>query len=151
MDAIQDAEALARRLFEGKTDKLGEPYINHCLRVAEWLPSDATETEKVAAILHDVLEDTTASDIGVGIEFGHDVRHIILALTREPGESYPDFICQVIGAGRSAIRVKLADIRDNLDQSRLSRLGPETQTRLRRKYLPALRALCAALEMYDGV
>lgn len=50
MTAIHDAEALARRLFEGKTDKLVEPYINHCLRVAGLLPADAPETEKVAAV-----------------------------------------------------------------------------------------------------
>lgn len=150
MTPIQEAEALARRLFEGKTDKLGEPYIDHCLRVAGLLPADATETEKIAAILHDVLEDTEWSAAKLTRRFGQEVARIVIALTRLPGEFYPDFICWVIGAGRSAIRVKLADIADNLDHGRLERLPNDVRWRLASKYGPARKALNAALEMYDS-
>ncbi len=42
-----------------------------------------------------------------------------------------------------ALRVKLADIADNMDEERLALLDPQTANRLRRKYKQALKALGA--------
>src|SRR5439155_583269 len=52
---IEDAIILATDLHRGQRDKAGEPYILHPLRVALRLHTDR---ERLAAVLHDVVEDT---------------------------------------------------------------------------------------------
>ena len=50
---------LAADVFKDKTDKAGEPYILHCIRVMNEVDSDE---EKMVAVLHDVEEDTKDSE-----------------------------------------------------------------------------------------
>jgi (p)ppGpp synthase/HD superfamily hydrolase len=56
---LDEATALARRAHAGQTDKAGRPYIEHPLRVMHRLRG---EYEQLAAILHDVLEDTPVTE-----------------------------------------------------------------------------------------
>jgi (p)ppGpp synthase/HD superfamily hydrolase len=127
-------------------DKAGEPYIGHVMRVAARLPDDATDDERVAALLHDAIEDageTMESLRAAGVS--PNAVAIIDALTRREGEFYSDFIARVVAAGRSAVRVKLADIGDNTDPGRTGRLDAATRDRLQRKYAGARAKLEAAL------
>lgn len=55
---LDNAIKFASRVFNGRTDEKGEPYINHAMRVADKME---TEFEKIVAVLHDVLEDTDCS------------------------------------------------------------------------------------------
>ena len=57
--SLEEAIALARRAHSGQTDKAGRPYIEHPLRVMHRLHG---EYERMAAILHDVLEDTPITE-----------------------------------------------------------------------------------------
>lgn len=140
---------LAAGLHVNQQDKLGWPYIGHCVRVMLRLPGDATLDEKLAALFHDSIEDGKASPeylFAKGVP--HGALCIIEALTRRPDETYAEFIARIIAAGRSAIRVKLADIEDNRDPRRLAHLAefdPATATRLAAKYETAAIALTAAL------
>ncbi|MEW6490876.1 MAG: hypothetical protein AB1578_23560, partial [Thermodesulfobacteriota bacterium] len=52
---LEDAIALAVSAHRGQVDKAGAPYVLHPLRVMLPMESD---TEKMAAVLHDVVEDT---------------------------------------------------------------------------------------------
>jgi (p)ppGpp synthase/HD superfamily hydrolase len=55
---LDDAVALAARAHAGQFDKAGKPYIDHPLRV---MARVTTPDERVAAILHDVVEDTAVT------------------------------------------------------------------------------------------
>jgi len=61
-----------------------EPYINHCLRVAS-LVGDYSDKEEliIAAILHDIVEDTTATLLDVNSWFGDKVSSLVLELTND--------------------------------------------------------------------
>lgn len=61
MSALELAIQLAAAAHNDQTDKAGQPYILHPLRV---MLAMATEEERLAAVLHDVLED--CRDITIG-------------------------------------------------------------------------------------
>jgi hypothetical protein len=76
-------------------------------------------------------------DAGITVEFlreqgyREEVLGALDALTRREGESYADFIERAAG-NPLARRVKLADLADNLDASRLPEITPKDQERLAR-------------------
>jgi (p)ppGpp synthase/HD superfamily hydrolase len=111
------AKALARIAHHGQTRMDGvEPFINHPARVATRLASDPATTwgEVLAAWLHDVVEDTAVTFADLQ-DFGFDeeVISIVIALTRDDYETYAEYI-ERVAKNRSAVRVKLADLADNL-------------------------------------
>lgn len=120
----------------------GEAYINHPLRVA----AHATGPAKVAAVLHDVIEDTgvTREELeGKGIPVL--VLDVLDLLTRRENETYRDFIERIATApgeaGRIARDIKLDDIDDNLKGIEL--LPPDEQS-IEKRYLRAQKRLKAA-------
>lgn len=58
MPSIDETIAFIRSAHVGQTDKAGAPYWRHPVSVMERLGADATEDEKLVALLHDVVEDT---------------------------------------------------------------------------------------------
>ena len=137
---LDDAIQVARRAHEGQLDKSGRPYIAHPLRVMGALRN---EHERMAAVLHDVVEDTTVTladltDAGCPPE----VLAALAAVSKQPGEDQAAYLARV-AANPIALAVKLADIADNMSPDRLARLDAETQDRLRTKYESALRQLGA--------
>lgn len=137
---VQTAAAFAERKHAGQLDKNGRPYIEHVLRVAARMEGD---TEKIVALLHDVLEDTDAT-IDELCELGADdeVIEAVSLLRHTHGTSYPEYI-MALAQHPLARAVKLADIADNSDEARLSSLSTETHDRLVRKYQQALEILRA--------
>jgi (p)ppGpp synthase/HD superfamily hydrolase len=138
---IDDAIALARTAHAGQMDKAGRPYIEHPLRVTQRM---VTEEQQMAAVLHDVLEDTsvTANDLR-SADCPETVITAILALTKRPGESLSESMARA-AADPIARAVKLADIADNSDPRRLALLDPAAADRLRRKYAKSLALLTEA-------
>lgn len=137
---VDIALSIAKRAHKGQVDKAGEPYIKHPARVclSRWCCGD--EDRVVVALLHDVLEDSeiTAQElIDNGIP-GHLVQSVE-CLTRKPNESYEDFIERCCSDAIAA-RVKLADLEDNLDITRLTELNEDDLSRLN-KYLRARRRI----------
>jgi (p)ppGpp synthase/HD superfamily hydrolase len=110
--------AIAAEAHAGQKDKGGAPYILHPLRVMLRMEND---TDRIVALLHDVLEDcpgwSPARLRSNG--FSEEIITAVEALTRYPWESYESFITR---AGRNEIarRVKLADLAENCEPSRLS-------------------------------
>jgi len=137
---LEEAVALAGRAHAGQTDQAGRPYIDHLLRVMERIEIESVEA-RMAAVLHDVLEDTevTAQELRRAGCPG-EVVDAVEALTKDDGESYSDFLARVAG-NPMALKVKLADIADNSDEARLALLAPATAERLRDKYSRARRIL----------
>jgi hypothetical protein len=138
-DLVELAKLIACQAHSGQTDKAGLPYIEHVSRVAAAV-SDDPEAEAVAW-LHDVLEDCDAwSGMQIHTQFPASIRYAVSLLTR-----CDDVHCDIYYGGIKcsplALRVKLADIEDNADESRLALLDEKTADRLRRKYKKALEAL----------
>ena len=107
------AYELASEYHSGQVDKFGVPYLHHVVSVAKSVKS---VEDKVVALLHDIMEDTTCTREQL-IESGIPPYLVesIEALTRKDGESYKEFILRV-SLDERATRVKLADLKDNLDE-----------------------------------
>ena len=113
---LEQAISIASLAHQGQLDKGGEPYILHPLRVMMKLKD---EKQRIVAVLHDVIEDTKVTDMNLiiqGLEI--DLINVILTLTRNKNESYDEYINR-ISNDEFAIQVKLADLEDNMDISRI--------------------------------
>ena len=145
MPHLAETIELIEGLFREKTDLGGRPYAEHCKRVAAALPIFVPNDERHAALLQDVIEDTDLIAAGVR-ELGYSKRTVELveALTRRDGETYADYIDRIAQSGDAGlIRIKLADVEDNLDPARPL---PPLNESLRERYLKARAVLRAALD-----
>ncbi len=126
---LDKAIALAAEKFIGKYDKSGEPYILHCLQVMNNVKKWNDIELQIAAVLHDIVEDTdiTFEDLE---ELGYSPRviKIIKHVTREDEISYDDEIARICN-DKDSIRVKMADLEHN---SSILRLKGITQKDLER-------------------
>ena len=116
------AAAVAARFHHGQMRKDGRtPYIAHPFRVA-MIVRDVFEvddgTAVAAALLHDVIEDTTADYDDLRAEFGKEVADVVAALTkdmRRPEDQRElEYDAQLVSAPWQARLVKLADVYDNV-------------------------------------
>ncbi|MFW9848856.1 MAG: HD domain-containing protein [Candidatus Thorarchaeota archaeon] len=103
---------------EGSFRSDGVPYVSHPIRVALHALSLGMTTEAViAAVLHDVVEDTDISIRDVEEEFDHDIADIVAALTK-PAHGTPNrnqiYESQLLNGPEEARMIKLLDIQDNL-------------------------------------
>lgn len=115
------AIALTAEGFKNKTDKSGEPYILHCLRVMNNLHTKDKELQSIA-VMHDVVEDGIVTQYQLAdLGFSDRVLQAIYLLTHRKGEEYDNYIKQV-AFNKDAILVKLADLKDNSDITRLKGL-----------------------------
>jgi (p)ppGpp synthase/HD superfamily hydrolase len=144
--SLSDAIALAEFAHRNQLDKAGLPYIDHPRRVLEKVKAQgALPYVQIAAILHDVTEDTSFTDtMLIQLGFSEAAVNIVRLLDRDRNAEYGytnDEYYTRIAADPGAKMVKLADIEDNLSPWRQSYLTPETQHRLRRKYRRAVLIL----------
>ena len=123
------AIAIVAQAFEGKTDKGGKPYFLHCMRVMNSV-AHLGEDYMCTAILHDLVEDTdfTISDL-VNHRFNQNVIYAVTLLTHDPKTDYNKYI-QMLANDDIARAVKLADLRDNSDITRLKGLTKKDFDRL---------------------
>jgi (p)ppGpp synthase/HD superfamily hydrolase len=132
--SIEDAIQIAAEVHSGQKDKGGAPYILHPLRVMAQMDTDQ---ERIVALLHDAVEDCDWYNLGeVELYFGTRIAAAVDALTKRKGESYDAYLNRV-KADEIAVKVKMADLMDNCDMSRLGR-EPTKEDRARLyKYLAA--------------
>ncbi len=137
MAGLEDAILLAAQAHQGQRDRNGQPYILHPLRVMMRVEG---ETQRTAAVLHDVVEDTphTLGELRE-MGFSEEVVHAVDCLTHREGEAYE---AQVERAASDPIArvVKLADLEDNMDLRRLDEIKERDLPRLQR-YLRAWHRL----------
>ena len=136
---LDDAIVLAVTAHRGQTDKGGAPYILHPLRVM--LACDTNE-QRIAAVLHDTVEDCGIALDTVRDSFGAAIADAVDALTRREGETYEAFI-ERCAANPIARTVKLADLADNMDWRRLGREPNEKDRERLLKYERAQTLLIA--------
>ena len=135
---VEKANELARRAHVGQIDKAGRLYIEHVARVAAAVADDP-QAEAVAW-LHDVLEDAPEYEGEMLDVLPPDLFWSCCLLNRSNGVRRRDYYPR-IAADPIALRVKLADVADNADESRLALLDEATADRLRRKYAHARKSL----------
>jgi (p)ppGpp synthase/HD superfamily hydrolase len=137
MSTIEKALEIALKAHWHQKDKAGNSYILHPLRVMQ---KGKTTNEQIVGILHDVVEDSaiTYADLEAA-GFSTEIIAAVNALTKRPNESYEQFIQRVLH-NPLAIKVKMNDISDNLDVTRLNQLTEKDTQRIN-KYLESLRIL----------
>lgn len=137
MSTLERAVAIAAEAHAGQVDKAGAPYLLHPLRLM--LQMESTE-ERIVAVLHDVVEDSDWSLEHLHAEgFSPVVVEAVASVTRRDDETYEAF---VLRAAHNPIghRVKLADLRDNCDLSRIPNPTPKDHDRMA-KYRKAIALL----------
>jgi len=135
-NTLEDAIIFACSAHRGQTDKGGAPYILHPLRVMLGVSGDE---RRITAVLHDVVEDSGIDPAVIAARFGDDVAQAVVALSRRDNEDYDAFI-ERCTRNPIARDVKRADIEDNLDLSRLTRITASDRERAA-KYRRALDRL----------
>ncbi len=135
-DDYDRAYRLVSYLFKDKKDKAGEPYLGHLIRVSDRLSKGDA---KVAALLHDVVEDIDdiSFDDLKDLGFSESIVDIVKIVTKDKskGISYHDWIGEIIATGNvDAIKVKYSDMMDNFSLDRLNKLDEETKRHLISKY-----------------
>jgi hypothetical protein len=128
--------SIAQEAHFGQKDKAGEDYINHPVHVASQM---IDEVSICTAFLHDVVEDTelTFDDLSnQGIP--EPVIEALKLLTHDDETPYVEYIQRIKDSGnKTAISVKLADLRHNSDDSRISIIDEPTLKRIE-KYKSAI-------------
>jgi (p)ppGpp synthase/HD superfamily hydrolase len=135
MSTLERAIIIAAEAHAGQVDKAGAPYVLHPLRMM--LRVSSTD-ERIVAVLHDVVEDCPGWTFDRFRSEGFS-EHIIQALqsvTKRDGEGYEAFVRR---AATNAIgrRVKLVDLHDNSDLSRIA-MPSERDFRRIEKYCRAI-------------
>lgn len=137
---LERAIAYATAAHQGAVYGPHEPYINHPLRVMERLARFPAEY-RIAAVLHDVIEDTAATLADLKARGCDDALLAALdALTKRHGETYEDYLHRV-AANRIATVVKIADNLDNSDERRLAHFSADRAEHFRTKYRNARQFL----------
>ena len=134
---LQKAIAVAVERHGSQTDRGGQLYVLHPLRIM--MQMDTIE-EKIVAVLHDVVEDTDITiDEVQDLCPSDNAFKAIIAITRRKNESYEEYIIRVI-KNDIARKVKIADLIDNLDMSRLKKVTEKDIERMN-KYQKTLALL----------
>ncbi len=138
---LERAIEIAVSAHKGLKDKGGNPYILHPLRV---MISLKTDEEKIVGVLHDVVEDSDDWDFERLREegFSEVVLDGLQSVTKiSENENYDKFVQRALKneIGRN---VKIADIRDNLDVTRIKELQQKDVFRINR-YKKSLSTLLA--------
>ena len=136
---LQRAIEIALEAHKGALDKGGNPYILHPLRLMLQMDS---EEEMIVAILHDVVEDSEkwSFDKLHKEGFSKKIINSLRSVTKEnENEDYEKFIDRSV-KDKIGRKVKIADISDNLDISRLKEVTDQDILRIN-KYKKALEKL----------
>ena len=136
---LDKAIQCAVKAHAGQKDKAGAPYILHPLRIMMKMDSQAG---MIAAMLHDVVEDSSVTLSDLRAEgFSEEVIAAVDHLTRREGEAYEIFINR-LRHNPLAVKVKLADLEDNMDIRRIENVTERDIERMQ-KYQAAREKLSA--------
>jgi guanosine-3',5'-bis(diphosphate) 3'-pyrophosphohydrolase len=116
MATLEKAIEIAARAHTGQVDKAGQPYILHPIQVMLRVQG---EDARIAAVLHDVVEDSEVTIDDLRVEgFSSVVLEAVAALTKQKGETRIEAAFRA-SENEIARIVKLADNAENMDLSRI--------------------------------
>ena len=126
VQALRDAHIFAARWHGDQRRPAGEPYVQHLLEAMEITATYAgvrRQDQLIAALLHDVVEDTGCTLTEVQTEFGGDVSVLVDWLTKKdptPGQTSDDareqYLDSLASAPDEVLTVKLADRYSNVQR-----------------------------------
>ena len=136
-EKVKKALEIAFDAHKDQVDKAGLPYIYHPFYLATQME---TEDSIIVALLHDVVEDShyTFEEIE-NYGFSPSIMTALRLLTHEDSEDYITYIHRVKENELARI-VKLADLKHNSDESRLSHIDDKVRERLNR-YAKSIKIL----------
>jgi (p)ppGpp synthase/HD superfamily hydrolase len=130
MNLLEKVITFALAAHTGHTDKYGRPYILHPLHLMSQMETDE---ERMTAVLHDVVEDTerTLADIeALGVS--ESVVAAVALLTHDKEQTpYLEYV-RALKPNPLARKVKLADLRHNMDIRRMNAVTEKDAERLER-------------------
>lgn len=150
-DIREHAYEVMELAHRGQVDKGGNHYFLHPFRVSQetknhftWKHTDFDKyIAECVALLHDVIEDSdiTADDL-VKEGFEYAIVNRVVRMTRKEDESYMDYVKR-IGEDNICRVVKMCDLKDNMDITRLEKITDKDFDRLKKyhkayKYLKSL-------------
>lgn len=133
MSTLERAIAIALEAHAGQRDRLGRLFVLHPLRVMIRL---GTDEERIAGVLHDVVERSPAWPLPrlAREGFRPEIVDAVDALSRRDGEGYEEYVRRA-SANDLARRVKIADLEDKLESA-----GPDEDAARFRRALSVLGA-----------
>lgn len=144
IELVKHAYVVARDAHEGVTRSSGEPYITHPVAVASILAEMKLDHEAVmAALLHDVIEDTPYTEAQLTEAFGRSVAEIVEGVSkldklkfRTRKEAETENFRKMILAMTKDIRVVLIKLADRTHNMRtLGSLRPDKRRRIAKETL----------------
>ena len=137
LDAVEKAYNYAIAKHEGQVRKSGEPYVTHPINVAFILAELELDPQSiVAALLHDVVEDTETSREDLVAEFGETVTMLVDGVTKlnkipytTKEEQQVENLRKMFFAMANDVRVIVIKLADRLHNMRTLKFQPEHKQR----------------------
>lgn len=158
VDLLKQAYIVAREAHDGQMRSSGEPYITHPVAVALHLAKMHLDHETLmAALLHDVIEDTPVTKDELSELFGHTVAELVEGVSKldklkfdnkeeMQAENFRKMILAMVQDIR-VILIKLADRTHNMRT--LGALRPDKRRRIARETLEIYAPIANRLGMHD--
>ncbi len=153
---VERAYVYSAKVHQGQLRRSGEPYLSHPLAVASILAGFRMDLATIAAgILHDTLEDTTATEEEISRLFGEDVLNLVRGVTKITKMAFGTTIekeaanyRRMVLAMASDIRVIIIKLADRLHNLRtLEHLPEPKRKRVARETLEVYAPLAHRLGM----
>lgn len=136
-ELTKKALKLCFEAHKDQVDKTNLPYVFHPFHLAEQMTD---EISTVCALLHDVVEDTNTSFIDLeNMGFPKEVIDVLKLLTHNDDTPYMDYVIN-LSQNKTAVQVKLADLKHNSDLTRLDVID-EYALQRKEKYAKAIAYL----------
>ena len=158
IDDVYSAFRFAEKAHRGQVRRTGEHYIHHPIEVADTLAELQMDSRSIiAALLHDVIEDTLASKADIIEKFGEDVALLVDGVskigmirfdTKEQAEA--ENFRKMLMAMSQDVRVMIIKLADRLHNMRtLAVMRPEKQKRISRQTLEIYAPIAERLGLYS--
>ena len=158
VDIVDRAYIFSARVHDGQMRLSGEPYLSHPLEVAGILAEMKLDSVSIAAgLLHDVIEDTHATENEIGEMFGRDVLHIVAGVTKLSKLPFnsaqareAESIRKMLLAMADDIRVILIKLADRLHNMRTLQYhkSPAKKKKIARETLDIYAPIASRLGIY---
>ncbi|OGI39822.1 MAG: bifunctional GTP diphosphokinase/guanosine-3',5'-bis(diphosphate) 3'-diphosphatase [Candidatus Muproteobacteria bacterium RBG_16_64_10] len=153
---IYRAYLFGEQVHAGQTRRSGEPYISHPLEVARLLAEMHLDAKGImAALLHDVIEDTPTAKDQIAKSFGEEVAQLVDGVSKltqiqfqSQAEAQAENFRKMLMAMAHDIRVILIKLADRLHNMRtLGAMPPEKRRRIARETLEIYAPIANRLGM----